>query len=131
MSSDAHGFRGLHHVQLAIPPAGEDASRAFWVDAMGMSEAPKPDALAVRGGCWFRGGELEVHVGVEQDFRPATKAHPALLVTDLSALAARLEARGIAVIWDDNFPGYSRFYVSDPFGNRIELLEPATTGPDR
>lgn len=128
MGSEAHGFRGLHHIQLAIPSGGEDASRAFWVGAMGMAETAKPPVLAARGGCWFRSGQLEVHVGVEPEFRPATKAHPAILVTDLAALATRLETHGIAVTWDDNFPGYHRFYASDPFGNRLELLEPIAAG---
>jgi catechol 2,3-dioxygenase-like lactoylglutathione lyase family enzyme len=117
-------FLRLHHVQLAIPPGGEDACREFWGDTLGMAELQKPPILAARGGCWFRGGGLEVHLGVEQDFAAAKKAHPGMLVNDLVALARHLEASGIPVDWDDGFPGFSRFYAADPFGNRLEFLEP-------
>jgi hypothetical protein len=84
----------------------------------------KPPVLAARGGCWFRGGGLEVHLGVEPDFSPASKAHPGILVTDLHALAERLENAGVAVLWDDAFTGYDRFYAGDPFGNRLEFMQP-------
>lgn len=117
-------FARLHHVQLAIPPGGEAACRAFWAGALGMTEARKPPVLAARGGCWFRGGGIEVHLGVEADFVPARKAHPGLLVTGLKQLAARLEQHGVPVTWDDEFPGHDRFYAHDPFGNRLEFLEP-------
>lgn len=113
----------LHHVQLAIPEAGEDDARPFYGAALGMTEVEKPPALAARGGCWFRGDGCEVHLGVEADFRPARKAHPALLVDGLDALAERLQTHGIEVRWDDEFPGYRRFYADDPFGNRLEFLE--------
>ena len=113
----------LHHVQLAIPPGGEDAARPFYGDALGMTAVEKPPALAARGGSWFRGDGCEVHLGVETDFRPARKAHPALLVDGLDALADRLATHGIEVRWDDEFPGHRRFYADDPFGNRIEFLE--------
>lgn len=116
----------LHHVQLAIPAGGEAASRQFWGETLGMTELPKPAALDARGGCWFDGGGVEVHVGVEPDFTPARKAHPAILVTGLTDLAARLEAAGTAVTWDDEMPGYDRFYAADPFGNRIEFLAPSS-----
>ncbi len=89
-----------------------------------MTELVKPPVLAARGGCWFRGGELEVHLGVEQDFAPARKAHPGILVRNLGRLADRLEAADIAVTWDGEFPGFSRFYADDPFGNRLEFMEP-------
>jgi len=115
---------GLHHVQLAAPIGSEDALRAFYVDLLGMAEVPKPPALAARGGGWFRSGALELHVGVEADFRPARKAHPGLLVEDLDALAGRLTAAGVDVTWDGALPGFRRCYVSDPHGNRLELLEP-------
>jgi catechol 2,3-dioxygenase-like lactoylglutathione lyase family enzyme len=118
---------GVHHVQLAIPPGSEDACRAFWGEALGMTEHPKPPVLAARGGCWFRGGALEVHLGVETDFRPARKAHPGIRVTALDALADRLTARGVAVRWDDELPGHRRFYADDPVGNRLEFLEPDGT----
>ena len=80
--------------------------------------------LAARGGCWFRGGQLEVHLGVEKDFRPAAKAHPGILIQGLDEVASRLVERGVEVDWDDNFPGMRRFYAFDPLGNRLEFLEP-------
>jgi catechol 2,3-dioxygenase-like lactoylglutathione lyase family enzyme len=117
-------LRPMHHVQLAIPRGGEEQCRAFWGDVLGMRELEKPPVLAARGGCWFRGGELEVHLGVEEPFSPARKAHPGLLVDGLPALAARLEAHGHPVTWDDDFPGHDRCYSTDPFGNRLEFLQP-------
>lgn len=123
VSSPPYSFARVHHVQLSIPPGGEDAARTFWRDALGMRELTKPPVLAARGGCWFSGGGVEVHVGVEARFVPARKAHPALLVAGLAQLAARLEERGIAVDWDEQFPGHDRFYAHDPFGNRVEFLE--------
>jgi len=114
----------IHHVQLAIPAGGEDGCRRFWGDVLGMSELPKPPELAARGGCWFAGGGVEVHLGVQADFAPARKAHPAILVTGLRELAARLGAAGQEVRWDDEMPGYDRFYAADPFGNRLEFLQP-------
>jgi DNA-binding transcriptional MerR regulator/catechol 2,3-dioxygenase-like lactoylglutathione lyase family enzyme len=114
----------LHHVQLAIPPGGEDRCRAFWGGVLGMRELEKPPVLAARGGCWFRGGGLEVHLGVEDPFAPARKAHPGLLVAGLEDLAEALERAGHEVTWDDAFPGHDRFYAADPFGNRLEFLEP-------
>ena len=114
----------LHHVQLAIPSGGEARCREFWGGLLGMEELEKPPELAARGGCWFRGGGVEVHLGVEEDFAPARKAHPGFLVGDLRALATTLEAAEVEVTWDDEFPGHDRFYASDPFGNRLEFLEP-------
>jgi catechol 2,3-dioxygenase-like lactoylglutathione lyase family enzyme len=119
-----HTFERVHHVQLAIPAGGEDRCRGFWRDTLGMEELDKPPTLAARGGCWFRGDGVEVHLGVEEGFEPARKAHPGILVVGLAALAARLEAAGVAVRWDDDFPGHDRFYADDPFGNRLEFLEP-------
>ncbi|MHC0430889.1 VOC family protein [Streptomyces sp. O3] len=115
---------GLHHVQLAIPPGTEELCRDFWGGVLGMTEIKKPPLLAARGGCWFRGGGLEVHLGVEEDFRPNRKAHPGILVTSLQALATRLEDHGVSITWDDNFPGHHRFYAFDRLGNRLEFLEP-------
>lgn len=129
-SSEKYGFSGLHHVQLAIPPGSEEQCRRFWRDLLGMAELEKPPVLAARGGCWFRGGGLEVHLGVEKDFSPARKAHPGILVTGLRELAAKLEEGGAEVIWDPEFPGYDRFYSYDFLGNRLEFMEPAT-GPDQ
>jgi catechol 2,3-dioxygenase-like lactoylglutathione lyase family enzyme len=115
---------GLHHVQLAMPRGRESDARAFYLDLLGFTEREKPPHLAVRGGAWFVCGAAEVHLGVEDDFRPAKKAHPALLVENLRELAARCTAAGIEVTTDKPLPGYDRVYVADPFGNRIELLEP-------
>jgi catechol 2,3-dioxygenase-like lactoylglutathione lyase family enzyme len=114
----------LDHVQLAMPPGGEERARAFFRDALGIPEVPKPPELARRGGCWFERDALKIHLGVEADFRPARKAHPALLVEDLPQLIAKLERLGYAVKKDEPLEGYHRVYVDDPFGNRIELLEP-------
>lgn len=106
-------------------PAGmEKAARAFYQGLLGIPEIPKPPALAKRGGAWFERGALKIHLGVEADFQPARKAHPALLVTDLEAMVARLKAHNVEVIEDDPLEGYLRVYIADPFGNRIELMEP-------
>ena len=118
------GVVGLHHVQLAAPAGSEDALRAFYGGLLGLPEVAKPAALAMRGGMWFRSAAVELHLGVEQGFRPARKAHPGLLVDDLDALAARLGAAGVEVTWDGDLPGFRRCYVADPVGNRLELLEP-------
>jgi catechol 2,3-dioxygenase-like lactoylglutathione lyase family enzyme len=115
----------LDHVQLAMPAGGEERARAFFRDALGIPEVPKPPELAKRGGCWFERGALKIHLGVEADFRPARKAHPALIVEDLHQLSAALEHLGYAVKKDEPLEGYHRVYVDDPFGNRIELMEPA------
>ena len=117
-------FTGLHHVQLAIPPGKEDTARAYYAGTLGMTELDKPPVLAARGGCWFRAGGWEVHLGVEEAFVPARKAHPGVLVDGLDGLADRLGGAGHEVTWDDAFPGHRRFYASDPFGNRLEFLEP-------
>ena len=114
---------GIEHVQLAIPPGGEDAARAFYAGLLGMPERTKPPELAARGGCWFEGPGVKVHLGVEADFRAAQKAHPALLVDDLPALIKALLASDVTVSADDPADGRARCYVSDPFGNRIELLQ--------
>jgi catechol 2,3-dioxygenase-like lactoylglutathione lyase family enzyme len=114
----------LHHVQVSCPEGGEDAARRFYADALGIAEVAKPPVLAARGGCWFRGEQVEVHVGVEASFAPARKAHPAFVVADIDALAARVEAHGFPVTWDDDFPGYRRFYTTDSHGNRVEILAP-------
>lgn len=115
---------GLDHVQLAMPAGQEDAARKFYAGVLGLTEIPKPPNLAKRGGVWFEGGTLRVHLGVEAEFRPAKKAHPAFLVEELGALAEYLTRAGVAVVTDEPLEGYERIYVADPFGNRIELLEP-------
>ena len=117
----------LHHVQLAIPVGGEPAARRFWVEGIGLPEVEKPDPLRERGGLWLRSAGVEVHLGVEEPFRPARKAHPALLLDDVAALdatTARLEALGYDVdhAERDTFPGHLRAHVRDAHGNRVELL---------
>jgi catechol 2,3-dioxygenase-like lactoylglutathione lyase family enzyme len=114
----------LDHVQLAMPAGGEDRARAFYAALLGLAEVPKPAHLAVRGGCWFERGTVKVHLGVEPEFRPARKAHPAFLVEDLRSLAASLNAAGFATRDGEPLEGYRRIDVNDPFGNRIELMEP-------
>jgi catechol 2,3-dioxygenase-like lactoylglutathione lyase family enzyme len=121
------GLVGLHHVQVAAPRGSEEVLRRFYGDVLGMTEVPKPAALAARGGVWFRAAALELHLGVEDDFQPARKAHPGLLVDDLPAYADRLASHGVPVEWDDAFPGFRRCYVTDPHGNRLELLEPLSS----
>ena len=114
----------LHHVQVSCPSGGEADVRRFYGDLLGLTEVPKPPVLAGRGGVWFRGDGYELHVGVEEGFAPARKAHPAFLVADADALAAGLQAAGAEVGWDGSFPGYRRFHTADLHGNRVEILEP-------
>lgn len=110
-------------------PRGREAdARVFYRDVLGMTEQSKPENLARRGGAWFSSGDAHVHLGVEDDFRPAKKAHPALLVANLQALLDRCTAAGFAVNTDEPLPGYHRAYVADPFGNRVELLEAVAGG---
>jgi len=106
-----------------MPPGKESEARAFYQGALGVPEVPKPPHLAKRGGCWFERGALKIHLGVDHDFHPARKAHPAFLTADLSALKAHLVAFGYPVNTDEPLEGYERIYVHDPFGNRIELME--------
>ena len=114
----------LHHVQVAIPIGEEEKARAFYGGVLGLVEIPKPIKQRERGGLWFRVGALELHIGVEDDFRPAKKAHPAFLVDDLGAVIALAEAAGHPARPDMLvIEGYDRMFVSDPFGNRIELLK--------
>lgn len=121
------GLEFLHHVLLAMPAGGEARAREFYQDLLGIPEVQKPGESARRGGCWFERGSLRVHLGVEADFRPARKAHPAFVVSDLKALTARLQAAGYECRGDFEFAGFARIFVFDPFGNRIELLEPAAS----
>jgi catechol 2,3-dioxygenase-like lactoylglutathione lyase family enzyme len=116
--------RGLDHVQLAMPAGGEAAARRFYGEALGIPERAKPPELAGRGGCWFEDGALKLHLGVDPQFRPARKAHPGLVVDGLGELTARLAAAGFAPEPGAALPGYDRVFVDDPFGNRIELMEP-------
>ena len=110
----------IDHVQLSIPPGGEAKARAFYIDVLGFHEVPKPEPMRARGGMWFAEG---IHLGIEPDMRPLVKAHPALVVSDLAALEARLVAAGCAFKAADDQPGVRRGHCWDPFGNRIELIE--------
>ncbi len=112
---------GLDHVQLAIPEGGEDRAREFYCDVLGLAEVPKPETLSPKG-CWFESGSLSLHLGVDPDFRPAKKAHPALLVDDLAQSAADLKSSGFTVREDQSLAGYERIFTEDPFGNRIEIM---------
>jgi catechol 2,3-dioxygenase-like lactoylglutathione lyase family enzyme len=115
---------GIDHVQLAMPAAGEASARRFYGEVLGLAEIPKPPNLAARGGAWFRCGPLQLHLGVESEFRPAKRAHPALLVSNLAEMIAALEAAGFEVKYDSEpIAGFDRAFTADPFGNRIELLQ--------
>lgn len=123
---DGMGIVRLDHVQLAMPAGHEVEAIGFYRDVLGIPHVPKPAHLAARGGCWFEDGDLRVHLGVDADFRPATKAHPAFIVDDVRRIAATVAAAGFEVNDDEPLDGYDRVYVSDPFGNRIELMQPTT-----
>jgi catechol 2,3-dioxygenase-like lactoylglutathione lyase family enzyme len=105
-----------------MPPGREVEAEAFYAGVLGVPRVAKAPHLERRGGCWFRSDEVEIHLGVEQPFAPARKAHPAFLVDDLAGLRERLTTAGARVVLDEPLPGYDRFYTSDPFGNRIEIL---------
>jgi catechol 2,3-dioxygenase-like lactoylglutathione lyase family enzyme len=115
-------MRALHHVQVTCPSDGEQAVREFYGRLLGLDEVAKPPELAKRGGVWFRGDGYELHVGVEEPLVPARKGHPAFLVDDIDDLADRFARQGYDVTWDSNFPGYRRFHLADPHGNRVEIL---------
>jgi catechol 2,3-dioxygenase-like lactoylglutathione lyase family enzyme len=114
---------GIHHVQLAMPAGREADAEEFYAGVLGLTPTPKPEPLARRGGRWFRGTGVEVHLGVEAEFRPAREAHPAFRVSGLAALRQRLEAAGAPVTDEPPLEGWSRLHTADPFGNRIELIE--------
>jgi catechol 2,3-dioxygenase-like lactoylglutathione lyase family enzyme len=117
-------IEALDHVQLAMPVGEEDLARSFYSGLLGTPEVAKPPHLAKRGGCWFERGPLKVHLGVEHEFRPDRKAHPAFTVTNLTALITRLRDGNVVIDDDEPLPGHDRCYVSDPFGNRLEFREP-------
>ena len=115
---------GIDHVQMAAPSGSEEEARYFYGHLLGLTELPKPEALRSRGGVWFKVGDQELHVGVAESFAPAQKAHPALAVSPegLSVLAESLAQALVAVTWDQALPGVRRFYVADPWGNRLEFV---------
>jgi len=115
---------GIDHILLAMPPGEEAKARAFYTGVLLLAEKVKPAALAARGGAWFTNGTIEVHLGVEKDFRAARKAHPAFVVRDLDGFVARARQHGCEIAEDEPLPGYERVFIYDPFGNRLELIEP-------
>ncbi len=118
-----YSFQGIDHVQVVAPRKQEDEARAFYGDKLGFQEIKKPDLLAKRGGVWFQVGQHQLHVGVENDFQPAKKAHPAFEVKNIKDLISKLMEQGVKIREDDNLEGAERFYLHDPFGNRLEFLE--------
>lgn len=129
-SSGADAWRSsvwvsIDHVQLAMPTGGEVAARGFYVDRLGLAEVPKPRRLAARGGCWFEAGCVRLHLGPEDDFRPARKAHPGVIVIGLRSFVERV---GLEVRWSDEVPGTIRCHVDDVFGNRLELIDAESSG---
>jgi catechol 2,3-dioxygenase-like lactoylglutathione lyase family enzyme len=126
---DEPALLGVDHVQVAVPEGGEALARAFYAGCLGLTEVAKPERLAGRGGAWFVGDAVAVHVGVDADFRPARKAHVALRCRGVRALAERCQAAGAEVVLDDPMPDRDRVYVFDLHGNRLELIE-AATEPD-
>jgi catechol 2,3-dioxygenase-like lactoylglutathione lyase family enzyme len=119
-------LRGLDHILLAMPKGQEEKARAFYTGLLGIPEVHKPTNLAARGGCWFEAGQLKVHLGIDPHFVPAQKAHPAFVVEGLAELIEILREAGCKVTEDEPLEGYDRKFVDDPFGNRIELLEPVS-----
>jgi catechol 2,3-dioxygenase-like lactoylglutathione lyase family enzyme len=112
---------GIDHVQIAAPRDCEEDARSFYGELLGMEELAKPEPIRSRGGCWFRAGAQELHVGVEEPFAPAGKAHPGLVVSDLDAIRARLRGAGLDYSDDAKIAGVDRLFLADPFGNRLEL----------
>jgi catechol 2,3-dioxygenase-like lactoylglutathione lyase family enzyme len=115
-------FTAIDHVQLAMPSGQEQAARNFYAGVLGMREIPKPVELAARGGCWFESGGVHIHLGVEPEFRPAKKAHPALRCAEYEALLSRLTTAGICIHEPNDIAGVRRCHIHDCFGNRIELI---------
>jgi catechol 2,3-dioxygenase-like lactoylglutathione lyase family enzyme len=114
---------GIDHVQLAMPAGQEEQARAFYRDVLGVPETLRPADMAGRGGCWFESSLVKIHLGVDKEFRPATRAHPGLLVDDLHTVMERCRQRGLETFTGPAIAGYERIFVKDPFGNRIELLQ--------
>ena len=124
MTDNSAKLLGLHHIQLAMPEGEEEAALKFYGAILGLTQVAKPPELAPRGGLWFRDEALEVHLGIEEPFTPARKAHPAFLVRNLATLRERIETAGYRVTDDVALEGFHRCHVRDPFGNRLELVEP-------
>ena len=120
-------IEGIDHIQLAMPAGQEETARVFYSGILEIPEVPKPPELAKRGGVWFESDQVKVHLGIDPEFRPARKAHPAFLIRDLSALVLRLRDNGIEVIETEPLEGYTHVYIADPFGNRLELIEPVSS----
>ncbi|MEQ8315341.1 MAG: VOC family protein [Gammaproteobacteria bacterium] len=118
---------GIDHIQIAIPFGGENLGRAFYGELLGLTEISKPEDLAANGGVWFELGDLQLHLGIDPEFKPAKKAHPGLIVSDLDSLAAKLKAQGYEITEAAPVEEMSRFFTADPFGNRLEFLEPLTS----
>jgi catechol 2,3-dioxygenase-like lactoylglutathione lyase family enzyme len=118
----------IEHVQLAMPAGAEDKARAFYIGVLQLTEKTKPPVLAARGGAWFVNDHVEIHLGVEKDFRAARKAHPAFRVRDLQGFIDRARAQGCELATDEPLAGYDRIFIYDPFGNRLELVEPVPAG---
>ena len=116
------GLTAIDHVQLAMPAGEEEKARRFFVNLLGMRELPKPPELAKRGGCWFASGDVQLHMGVEADFRPARKAHPAFRCERYADLVEHLRSYGVEIVEAKEIPGVQRCHITDPFGNRIELI---------
>ena len=116
-------FKAIDHIQLAAPKGSEETARKFFKNILGFDEVEKPEELKKRGGVWFEFGNYQIHIGIEEPFYPAKKAHPAFEIENIEELKKHLVSNGIDVIEDDKLPGAKRFYISDPFGNRMELLE--------
>ncbi|SNT58243.1 Catechol 2,3-dioxygenase [Bacillus sp. OK838] len=116
-------FKSIDHIQLAAPKGSEDTARKFFKNILGFEEVEKPEELKKRGGVWFEFGNYQIHIGIEEPFYPAKKAHPAFEIENIEELRKHLITNGIDVMDDDKLPGAKRFYISDPFGNRMELLE--------
>jgi hypothetical protein len=124
--SDRWCFVTIDHVQLAMPAGAEPEAESFYRDVLGFAVVPKLPALAARGGRWFEQGGVRLHIGAEEDFRPARKAHPAFVVTQLDGLLDRLSRAGIEPRWSEEGPGVRRCHIDDCFGNRLELIDPGT-----
>ena len=120
--NDPMPVNDIDHVQLAAPGECEGAARQFFGQLLGLEELEKPEPLRARGGCWFKIGAKQLHIGVEEPFRPAAKAHPAFAVSDIDALFATLQRAGVQCAWDEAPGGIRRFYANDPWGNRLEFV---------